>query len=120
MSSFAPLVLIVLALGVLLGVTKPGRVGKLVVGLLVGPVLIGIALTIGRGILDGLTPIQKALFLLLAGAAALVLILRLALPRDVWAGVTADFVYDLLKFTVLLPFRILGFLFGLVFRRGTR
>lgn len=120
MSSLAPLILVVLAFGILLGLTKPRRIGKFAVGVLVGPLLIAIAFTAGREIFDSLPVTQKILFALLAGVGLLVLILRFALPRDVWAGVTADFIYDVLKFVVLLPFRILGFFVGLVARRGAR
>jgi len=120
MPGLAPLVLIGLALGILFGVAKPRRLGRFVTGLLVGPVLIGIVVVAGREIFGGLPAGQKVIFLVVVAIASLLVLLRFALPRDFQAALAADFFYDVLKFMIFLPFRILGFLFGLVVRKGAR
>jgi hypothetical protein len=120
MPGLAPLVLIVLALGILFGITKPRRLGKFVIGLLIGPVLIGIVFVAGREIFDGLPIGQKVIFIVVVAIALLLILLRFALPRDFKAALAADFIYDVLKFIIFLPFRILGFLFGLVVRKSAR
>jgi hypothetical protein len=120
MPGLAPLVLIVLALGILFGLTKPRRLGKFFVGLLVGPVLIGIVFVAGREILANLPPGQRILFIVVGAVVALIILMRVVLPREFQAALAADFVYDILKFIVFLPFRILGFIFRLFVRGGAR
>ena len=102
----------VLGLGVTLGLVKPRRVGRFLFGLVFGPVLIGIGFTLGAQIFDTLPPVQKVAFVLVVGLAAIIVLLRIVLPRDIWAGVVSAFVYDVLKFLVAAPFRALARLAG--------
>lgn len=120
MPGLAPLILIGLAIGILFGLTKPHRLGKFFVGLLVGPVLLGIVLVAGREILAGLPPGQKIIFIVIGGAIAIIIVLSLVLPREFRAALAADFIYDVLKFLVFLPFRILAFLSRSIVRRSAR
>lgn len=115
MTSMAALILVLLGLGVTLGLVKPRRVGRFVLSLVFGPVLIGIGFTVGAPIFDTLPPVQKVAFVVVIGLAALLVLLRVALPRDIWAGVVSAFVYDVLRFVVVAPFRALAWLAG---RRG--
>lgn len=115
MTSIAAIILVLLGLGVTLGLVKTRRVGRFFVGLVFGPVLIGIGLTVGRQIFDALPPIQRVAFVVVVGLATIAVLLRIALPRDIWAGVVSAFIYDILKFLVVAPLRAFGWLAG---RRG--
>jgi hypothetical protein len=118
MSGFGLLMFILIALGITIGLVKPRRMGRLVIWLIFGPALIGVGFNMGKQIFWTLSPVQQILFIILVPVGAIVILLRLVLPRDVWANVLGNFIYDLLKFVVLLPFRMIGWLIDLIIKRG--
>jgi hypothetical protein len=100
-----------MGLGMMMGIVKPRRFGKYIAGLIFTPILIGVGWTITRTTFAGLSPIQQILFFIPALLIGLAIMLRLVLPRDVWAGVVAGFIYDVLKFLFRLPVRMVRYLY---------
>lgn len=112
------LIFILLALGIMLGVVKPKRMGKFLLWLILGPVLTGVAFALGKQVFASLTPLQQAIFVILGSVAAFAIVLRLVLPKGVWDSLLGDLIYDLLRSVMLLPFRMLGWLVNLIVQRG--
>lgn len=113
------LVFVLLSLGIIVGVVKPKRIGSFILWLIVGPVLMGVAFSLGKQVFLSLPPLQQLLFVILVAVAALVILLRVALPKGVREAVIGDFIYDALKFVVRLPFKILGWIISTILgRRG--
>lgn len=115
MSTLIVLVFLLLILGVMLGAVKPRTLGKLVLLLTLAPVFALVALSVVLSSLAGMSPSQQILFLatvvLPASLVCLVILLKLVLPRDVWAGIVAGFIYDALKFLFGLPVRLVRWLY---------
>src|SRR5437773_10712480 len=97
MSAFTLIIYIALAFGIMAGVVKPKRFGRFLLGLAIGPILIGIALTLGRQVFESLSALQKIAIITIGAMPVCLALLRIALPRDVWAGVVSACVYDVLK-----------------------
>lgn len=117
MNAFTLLIYLALALGIVVGLVKPRRFGRFLLGLLIGPILIGIALTSGRQVFESLSPLQKIAIITIGVIPAVLVLLRIVLPRDVWAGVVSGFVYDLLKWVFLLPIKLGRSVFRVAARR---
>ena len=120
MSVFTLFICVALALGMVMGVVKPRRFGRFVVGLLVGPILIGIALTSGRPAFESLSPLEKTGIIAIGAITAVFVLLKIVLPRDVWAGVVSAFVYDVLKWVFLLPIKLGRSAFRVASRRAIK
>lgn len=111
MSALVTLTILLLAVGLLVGVVKPRSIGKLVVGLLFIPPLLLAALVVGRSAFAGLSLPAQILFVATALPVGLAVLLRLVLPRDVWAGIVSSFLYDLLRHLFGLPVRLVRWLY---------
>ena len=105
--SLAPLILALMALGVILGVTRPRRIGKYILSLIFMPLIIAIAFAIGRSTYAALSPAGKILLIGCMPFAILCGLLYL-LPSHVTASIMGDLIYDFLKFIFLAPSRLLG------------
>lgn len=120
MNAITLIVYIALAFGIMVGVVKPKRFRRLVVGLAVGPILIGIALTFGRQLFESLSTLQKIAVIIIGAIPVSLALLRIVLPRDVWAGVVSGLIYDVLKWIFLFPMRVGRSMFHLISRRAIR
>lgn len=120
MNVFTLVIYLVLALGIVVGVVKTRRFGRFVVGLLVGPILVGIALTSGRHAFESLSPLQRIGIIAIGAITVVFILLRILLPRDVWAGVISSILYDALKWVFLLPVKICRSAFRIATRRRVR
>jgi sulfite exporter TauE/SafE len=101
----AAVTLVVLGFGIMIGLVKPGSVGRVILRLVLGPILIGAGITLWRDLFAALPPVQGVAFVVLTGIAMIVAGLRIVLPRRIWEGVAAAFIYDAMRSLVLLPFR---------------
>jgi hypothetical protein len=117
MTGLAPLVLVVLALGLMIRIVKPQKIGKYLLGLVLTPVMIAVAIVMTRSAYSTLSPGGK---LLLVAAFPLVLLCGLFyfLPGHVRASVIGDFIYDALRAIILAPFRIVGWVYSRSFGRS--
>ena len=117
MSTLIVLAFLLLILGVMVGAVKPRTLGKFVAWLLLAPVFLIVLLSVLRESLAGMSPSQQVLFLATVVIPALLIcvavLLRMVLPRDVWAGIVASFLYDVLKFLFGLPVRLVKRLYHL-------
>lgn len=120
MSGFAPLMYVLLALGIILGLVKPRRLGRFAAGLVIGPVLASIALTAGNELFASLSLVQKILAVVLVLIIGVPMLLWVVLPRDIWAGVVSGFLYDVLKSIFMLPVRLIGWAYYFIKRRALR
>lgn len=105
--SLAPVLLTLMALGLILRVTRPRRIGKYVLSLIFMPVILAVAVAMGRGVYAALSPTGKVVLIACIPFAILFGILYV-LPSHVWASIIGDFIYECLKFIFLAPFRLLG------------
>jgi len=97
-------ILVLMALGVIVGWVKPARVVRFVASLAFTPVLIGIAWGLVRDSFFNVPLPVQALMLLSAPLAAMLLFL-VWLPRSIRNHVLGSAIYDLLRWLVTLPFR---------------
>jgi hypothetical protein len=110
MTGLAPLVLIALALGLMIRVVTPKKIGKYLIGLVVIPVLIAAGVGVIRSVYSTLS-LGGQLLLLAAAPLILLCCAVYFLPEHVRASVVGGFIYDMLKSIVLAPFRIVGWVY---------
>jgi uncharacterized transporter YbjL len=116
MTALAPLILILMAMGLMLGLVKPRRIGRYIVGMILTPVVIAVAFATARQFYSGLTLSGK--LVLIASTPAILLCVGLyVLPHHLRERIISDFLYDMLKLIVLAPFRILAWICRSLFRR---
>jgi hypothetical protein len=120
MNAFTLVIYLGLALGVMFGLVKPRRFGKFIISLVIGPVLVGAAYTLGRDVLMTFSPAERVAIIAIALIPATLVLLRLVLPRDIWAGVVSGFIYDALKWLFMLPIKLIRSGFRLASRRAIR
>ncbi len=118
LSQFRVLVLLLLTFGLTIGIVSGKRVGKFIAGMIFMPLLLMVAFTYIQKVRVTLDPAMSLLFTIAILFAVLIIVLRLLLGKQIWHGVVADFVYDLLKWLVLLPFRIVRRIFGRTTKGG--
>jgi hypothetical protein len=102
---------VLLGFGVMLGVVRPRTLGKFIAALIFGPILIAVALIAGRAVFASLSLAQQILLVVPASLIGLAVLLRIILPRDIWAGVVSAFIYDVLKYLFGLPARLVRWLY---------
>jgi hypothetical protein len=120
MNAFTLVIYLGLALGIMFGLVKPQRFGRFIVGLIVGPVLTGVAYSVGRDVLLSFPTAQRGAIIVIAFIPVTLLLLRLVLPKDIWAGVVSGFIHDGLKLVFTLPFKLVRSGFRLASRRAIR
>src|SRR2546425_9595390 len=120
MNPFTLLVYIALALGIMFGIVKPRTFGRFLLGLLIWPIIIGVAFTLGRQVFESLSPLQRIAIIIIGAIPAVLILLRFVLPKDIWAGVVSGFIHDALKSLFMLPIKLIRSGFRLASHRAIK
>jgi hypothetical protein len=120
MSAITLIIFVALTFGIVVGVVKPKRFRRFLLALVIGPILIGIALMTVNQLFKSLTAAQQLTVIAVSAIPVSLALLRIVLPRDVWAGVVSAMVYDVLKWILLFPIKLCRSAFQLVARREIR
>ena len=112
-----PLLIIGFAFAITLGLMSPKRLPKIFAIWIFCPLLFAILLTYLKGIFVNLGLLEKIIFIGVLGVIALVVITRLFLGKHAFEGLATHFIYDILKFIILLPFKILRGIFSIFFKK---
>jgi len=108
-----------MAFGIMFGLVKPKRMVRFLMWLVLGPVIIGFALTLAKQVFFSLPVLQQIILVVLVAGAGVVIILRFALPRGVRDGLISHLIYDLLKYLPLLSVRLGSWMVNFMRRRKT-
>jgi len=112
-SSFKVLIFLILIIGFMLGLVSKKRLGKFISGLIFIPIVLMVLWNSIKGAgaaMDSPISILLAIGILVVGA---LLALRLLLGDKILHTILGNFIYDILKWLVLLPFRLLKWLIEL-------
>ncbi|MFQ5752502.1 MAG: hypothetical protein ACE5HI_10940 [bacterium] len=112
-----PVVLLVVAFGLTLGLVSGKKLPKMFAMWILGPLLFAIGLSYFKGFLSQASPLQQILIITITVVVAILVGLRFTLGKHIFQGVVADFIYDVLKFVFLLPLRIIRGIAGIFSRR---
>lgn len=112
-----PLLLIVFAIAIMLGLMSPKKLPKIFAMWIFGPIVFAVVLSNFKGIFSSVGYLEKFLILLILGFIIMFLISRMVPLNRISEGVTSNFIYDVLKFIVLLPVKIIRGIFSILFKK---
>lgn len=116
-SSIKVLIFILMAIGLIFGLVSKARIGKYILGLVFIPIVLGVIWTIFKGAYSGMSALQSMLFATIILVVGLVVVLRILLGKELWSTVVGNFIYDVIKWLFLLPFRMIKWILEHIRRR---
>jgi len=112
-NSIKLLMLMLVSFGVMLGFIRLARLPQILVRILIIPMVLGILFAMGRQGWGELPPVQQAMALLVVLPIGLIILLRIALGKEIFKHVIGNLVYDLLKNGFFFFFRLIGAVFAM-------
>ena len=112
------LILVMLAMGLMVGLVSKKRIARYIAGIIFLPVLLYSVFSFFKGVLHNMGQVQSillALAILLIGA---LVVMRLVLGHEIWSTVVGNFIYDVFKWIITLPFRILRAIYWKIIKRN--
>jgi hypothetical protein len=99
--------LILIALGMIIGVTKPQRLRSWALWTMFGPVLMGVGFALLKQTFFELSFLQQMAFAGFTAIVAAFWVGRICIPASVREDLLSHLLYDLIKGGLSLPFRVL-------------
>ena len=112
-----PLLLIGFAIAILFGLMSPKKLPKIFAMWIFGPILFAIVVSSFKGVFSSVGYFEKFLMLLIAGFIIMFIISRIIPRNSISEGVASNFIYDVLKFIVLLPLKMIRAIFSFLFKK---
>lgn len=111
------LMFLILIFGFTVGVVSQKRITKFIAAMIFMPMLLGLVWYYIRYFRANLPPMESLLFTTGILVVGLVLVFRFLLGKGLWHDLAGHFIYDVLKWIVSLPFRLLRGLINLILRQ---
>jgi len=102
-----PVLLVIFALAIVLGLMSPKKLPKILAMWILGPLLFAIGIGYFKSFFSQTNSWQQLLIIAVGAFVVIVIGARLIFGKGIYHAVAGEFIYDVLKSVILLPFRIL-------------